>query len=219
MTSLVELFDGAGDGVAVIDAGYRIVYWNAAAKEIVGYSRDEALGHPCFDIFRGMGERGTIVCGPECSIMSCAFRGDRIHSFNLLTNHKDGRRLWLNVSTMYLSDFDGHANVVVHMFRDIDRLGRAEELLGEFLIRGLEVAAPVPLPQRIRAEQREKLTKREREVLQLVAQGLNAKDIARRLTVSEATARNHIQNILSKLGVHSRLEAALYAIEHGIAQP
>ena len=217
MTSLVELFEGAGDGVAVIDPGYRIIYWNAAAEEIVGYSRDEAVGHTCFDVFQGMGERGTIVCGPECSIMSCAFRGERIHSFNLLSSHRDGRRLWLNMSTMFLREFDGHADVVVHMFRDIDRLGRADALLGEFLIRGLEVAAPVPLPHRIQAEQREKLTKREREVLQLIAQGLSAKDIARRLTVSEATARNHIQSILNKLGVHSRLEAALYAIERGEA--
>jgi DNA-binding NarL/FixJ family response regulator len=57
------------------------------------------------------------------------------------------------------------------------------------------------------------LTVREEEVLALLGEGLSSKQIAQRLTVTEATARNHIQSILSKLGVHSRLEAALYARE------
>lgn len=213
--SLKELFAGAGDGVAVIDADYRVIYWNRSAQEILGYAPEEAVGRPCFDVFKGMADRGGIVCGPECSLLSCALRGEKIHSFNLLTQRQDGRQLWLNLSTMFMEDFEGQPNVVVHMFRDIDRLQRAQELLGEFLLRASELAAP--LPQRARGQGQEKLTKRERQVLTLLAQGLTAKEIARQLTVSEATARNHIQNVLSKLGLHSRLEAALYAIERGLA--
>jgi DNA-binding NarL/FixJ family response regulator len=60
------------------------------------------------------------------------------------------------------------------------------------------------------------LTDREREVLSLLAQGHNTRGIATALPISPSTARNHIQNILHKLHVHSRLEAVAYAFEHGL---
>src|SRR2546428_13989253 len=54
-----------------------------------------------------------------------------------------------------------------------------------------------------------KLTEREMQVLRLVAQGLSNKDIAEQLSISENTAKNHIRNILDKLHLHSRTEAAV----------
>lgn len=54
------------------------------------------------------------------------------------------------------------------------------------------------------------LTRREREVLSLLVQGADNEAIAGRLTISPQTARTHVQNLLGKLGVHSRLEAAAY---------
>ena len=63
----------------------------------------------------------------------------------------------------------------------------------------------------------ETLTKRELEVLNLVAQGFENKDIARQLVVSEATARTHVSNILGKLHLASRTQAALYALREGLA--
>ncbi len=57
-----------------------------------------------------------------------------------------------------------------------------------------------------------KLTDREMEVLGLVAQGLNNRDIARQLYISENTVKNHIRNILEKLHLHSRMEAVVYAV-------
>jgi DNA-binding NarL/FixJ family response regulator len=63
----------------------------------------------------------------------------------------------------------------------------------------------------------ERLTKREREVLRLVASGLSNEAIASRLILSLHTVRTHVQSILSKLGVHSKLEAAACARDHGLA--
>ena len=57
------------------------------------------------------------------------------------------------------------------------------------------------------------LTPREREVLKFVAEGLQNAEIAERLTVSVHTIRNHVQNILAKLGVHSKLEALAVAVK------
>ena len=60
------------------------------------------------------------------------------------------------------------------------------------------------------------LTRREREVLGLLAQGGNNDRIAQALVISPQTARTHVQNVLSKLGVHSRLEAAAFVSRSGI---
>jgi len=63
----------------------------------------------------------------------------------------------------------------------------------------------------------ESLTKRELEVLNLIAQGLENREIARQLVVSEATVRTHVSNILGKLHLASRTQAALYALREGLA--
>jgi DNA-binding NarL/FixJ family response regulator len=60
------------------------------------------------------------------------------------------------------------------------------------------------------------LTRREREVLALLAEGADNEGIARALVISPQTARTHIQNILGKLSVHSRLEAAAFVTQNGI---
>lgn len=57
-----------------------------------------------------------------------------------------------------------------------------------------------------------RLTDREMEVLQLVAEGLNNREIGQRLFISENTVKNHIRNILEKLHLHSRMEAVVYAV-------
>jgi two-component system NarL family response regulator len=61
-----------------------------------------------------------------------------------------------------------------------------------------------------------RLTEREAEVLKLLASGASTTAIAKSLFISAHTARTHVQNVLMKLGVHSRLEAAAYAVRHGL---
>ena len=60
------------------------------------------------------------------------------------------------------------------------------------------------------------LTEREIEVLRLVASGATNREIAEQLFVSEGTVKNHVSNILSRLGLRDRLQAALFAHEHGL---
>jgi DNA-binding NarL/FixJ family response regulator len=65
----------------------------------------------------------------------------------------------------------------------------------------------------------EPLTDREREVLRVLAQGMSNKEIASALFITERTARTYVSNILGKLGLASRTQAALYAVEHKLTDP
>jgi DNA-binding NarL/FixJ family response regulator len=89
---------------------------------------------------------------------------------------------------------------------------RGEVHLDPAIARQLTRALVTPKAQTVNA-----LTDREREILVLVAQGLSNQQIADVLVISERTARTHVSNILSKLGVASRTQAALLAIREGIA--
>jgi DNA-binding NarL/FixJ family response regulator len=62
----------------------------------------------------------------------------------------------------------------------------------------------------------QQLTEREREVLALLVDGASGADIAERLSISTNTVRTHVQSVLTKLQVHSRLEAATFAVRHGL---
>ena len=70
-----------------------------------------------------------------------------------------------------------------------------------------------------RTLQREDLTEREQEVLSLVAQGMSNRDIAERLVLSPKTVKTHVSNILSKLHLADRTQAAIYALRQGWVSP
>jgi DNA-binding NarL/FixJ family response regulator len=92
---------------------------------------------------------------------------------------------------------------------------------GEILIDRNELARLLPQVAREREVQRDaetilaQLTDREREILQLLGEGQRNEDIASRLFISPQTVQTHVRNILTKLGVHSMLEAFVFALRHG----
>ena len=79
------------------------------------------------------------------------------------------------------------------------------------VLQELNRPADPPAPQTAEA-----LSERELEVLTLIAEGLSNQEIADRLTISERTARNHVGNILAKLHLANRTQAALYAVRSGL---
>ncbi|TME81605.1 MAG: response regulator transcription factor [Chloroflexi bacterium] len=88
----------------------------------------------------------------------------------------------------------------------------------------LDAAVARLLAQRMRERKTkpdpvEPLTEREREVLALLGHGMSNREIGAALFITERTARTYVSNILGKLGLSSRTQAALYAVEHRIAEP
>ncbi len=82
------------------------------------------------------------------------------------------------------------------------------EMTGK-LVRGVRAAA-APAPA-------DALSPREREILQHLAKGSSNKEVARALALAESTVKIHVQHILRKLNLTSRVQAAVWAIEHGVA--
>ena len=95
---------------------------------------------------------------------------------------------------------------------------------GEVLISPAEALELAQFAEQIGREDRivaagvAELTPREREILRGLADGLSDKEIADRLFIGDKTVRNHVTNLLSKLGAESRLQALVIAIRHGMVR-
>jgi len=192
----------AGDGAFAIPADGRIVLWNRAAERILGYTAREAIGRSCCELFVGRDDSGNRLCYKGCHVMALVKMGDPVQSFDMQTRTKAGRPVWINISILTASN--GHGGpLTIHLFRDVTATKELLNLVNERL------TAPAPA-----VDSNNDLTRRELEILRLVAGGSDTKAVAERLNVSPATVRNHVQNILGKLGVHSRLQAVAYATTH-----
>ncbi|MEK7370652.1 MAG: LuxR C-terminal-related transcriptional regulator [candidate division NC10 bacterium] len=199
-TDLDQALARAGDGAFAIGGDGRIVLWNRAAERILGYLTREAIGRLCCDVFVGQDDKGNRLCYQGCHVMTLVKLGESIQNFDMRTRTKAGRPVWLNISVLVTPGDRMPYGMVIHMFRDVTASKELLALVHERL------SAPVDGDQAVNP-----LTRRELEILRLLAGGARTKILAERLHVSPATVRNHVQNIFGKMGVHSRLEAVAYA--------
>jgi DNA-binding NarL/FixJ family response regulator len=118
------------------------------------------------------------------------------------------------------------AGGVLHKSADVDEILDATRRLaaGETLFSPEELVALLRLAGQNREEDRkvraniQHLTPREMEVLKALGRGLSNKEIAQSLYISVDTERSHMMSILSKLGLHSRLQALVFAVRHGFVE-
>ncbi|MBI3456825.1 MAG: PAS domain S-box protein [Candidatus Rokubacteria bacterium] len=204
---LDTLLTNTADGVCAIDGDGKIVLWNRAAEKILGYSAREVVGRPCCEVFVGRDAAGNRLCYQGCHVMTQVKRGELVQHFDMATRTKAGKPVWLDISIVVVPGGRRELSTTVHLFRDVTAAHEIEALVRERLAQAVPQSTDGGGPAL-------ELTRRELEILRLMAGGANTRAIAERLHVSPATVRNHVQNILGKLGVHSRLEAAAYANRH-----
>lgn len=213
------------DAVYVVNERQRIVAWNGGAERLLGYSGPEVLKRHCYELIAGRAS-GAARCFADCPILKAAKRGVAPESFNVQTRTKDGRDVWVNVSIF--SCLRNGRRLLVHLLRDVTCEERRKEVL-EQILAALEMhgmndrkaanvrtaqgpaSAPDTCPTAWTS-----LTRREVEVLRLLAQGLTGKAIAGRLGVSLFTVRRHIESILQKTGMHTQAQAVAYTFRAGI---
>jgi DNA-binding NarL/FixJ family response regulator len=115
---------------------------------------------------------------------------------------------------------------VLHKSADVDaildatrRLGEGETLLSEEELIALLRLAGQNREEEVEARASiEQITPREKEVLRMLAEGLSNKEIAAKLHMSVDTERTHMMNILNKMGVHSRIQALVFAARYGLVE-
>ena len=169
----------------------RIVEWNDAAEEFSGIPASQVGGRECWEVVRGRDARGGLVCHRGCSIARLAREGWPVRCTDLHVDLPSGVDR-MTVSTIVVGT--GDDAVVLHPMQ------------------------PAPaVPERAQPASRPpELSPRQREILELLTQGVRAKEIAARLGLSVPTVRNHIYALLRRLEVGSQLEAVARARELGL---
>ncbi len=221
MEPLLQMLAKSGDGAFIINQKQRIIFWNEAAQKLLGFTPAEVIGRTCYEFLRGCDDKGRPVCGQGCPVVTLAVNNQAVTNYDVAMHTKTGVPLWVNVSILTSSFNEAAEPIVIHLFRDVTTRKQNEQFIHHFLnaAKQLQEAAAAIPPLTLIEPFAEALTEREHEVLGLLAQGLNTHQIANTLSISSATVRNHVQNILTKLQVHSRLEAVAYALEHGLLNP
>lgn len=194
--------------VYTVDTSGRIVSWSEAAEALLGWKRDDVLGRFCYELLRGEDTFGNRYCVARCPIRCAVGAGVEPEPFVVLVRSTDGEQVARIRVCALPEPGPGYTNLV-----HIVERGGEEEVRS--LVTTLRAAArrgrsgpPAPPASN-------PLTRREQEIVQLLSDGLPPSRIASSLTLSRATVRNHIQNILRKLDVHGQVEAVAVAFRSG----
>ena len=107
------LFDTISHGIFTIDAGGRITSFNRMAEGLMGYSREEVLGRPCYEVFQ------ADICMTDCPLKRSIQTRERTEDREVTVVTKTGARLPIAISTAALVSEDGIVHGGVEMFRDL----------------------------------------------------------------------------------------------------
>ena len=162
---------------------------------------------------------GCVVCRRGCLPFTAGRRGELVPSFDAQMRTANGFPLWVNVTiiAMPTNESSSDPDVVIHFFREVEAKKRAETFAKD--VAGWVRQLRLDIPESVASGGGPcgvGLTEREIQVLRQLSHGADTETIAKQLVIDRSTVRNHIQRILHKLGVHSRLEAVTYAREHGL---
>ncbi|MBI3952988.1 MAG: PAS domain-containing protein [Chloroflexi bacterium] len=204
------------DGVFAVDARQRIIHWGASAQAILGHAPEDVLGRPCYEVMRGVDAGNFRFCRRSCPIMANALRGRPTPNYDVCTHTQSGVPVWVNMTILVPEGPAPKASYVVHLFRDVTERQRLQQAAQRAIADLREFITETPAEERasLPATPVPALTQREFQVLRLLACGVGTQRIAATLEVSPITARNHITNLVAKLGVENRLQAVVYASQH-----
>ncbi len=211
------LVDGTADAAYALDPNGAIIAWNTAASDLFGIDENSAIGRACSELTNGIDECGR-ECSENCAVLKRAANHDPLKSYDIKIKGSAGEK-WCNASVVILDSSAYDQPCTLHIIRPADVQKRLELLIKDFVV--AETSLPAVNLQEIMTRSNSPtgsadLTTREREILGLLSNGKKTTEIAEKLFISKATANNHIQHILKKLGAHTRLEAIRRAEQAGL---
>lgn len=198
-----------------MDVMDRIVLWNRGCEQLLGRPADSVLGRRCADVLCGRDANGNVYCVRNCpvSLQAREMPHDPVNTFPLrVRTPREGMKS-IRVSVFHIASQRPTLATLVHVLReDGSAISELETRLGEAARRGVVPSAPKGNGEGNGAT----LTPREQDILRCLAEAVPTAGIAERLDISPVTVRNHTQRILQKLGVHSKLQAVVYAYRHDL---
>jgi PAS domain S-box-containing protein len=208
----LDIVAGTADAAFGTDEGGRIVLWNKAAEKLLGFPAARVLGKPCHEILCGCDVFENRFCDEDCAVQRMVRRQEAVRHFEMTVRKASGDRIAASFSMVMVPGARPGRYTLIHLFQPVERRTEAEDLVRRILAASPSPAVPLataePRPPRAAVA----LTAREIEILRLLADGTSTRQIADSLFISVATARTHIQHILDKLEVHSKLEAVAVAL-------
>ena len=200
----------SGEAVFAIDSSDRIILWNKKCEELLGRPARSVLGKRCYDVVGGRDVHGNIYCYRNCPVAYQAREKPKetVQRFQLSVEGDGGRR-WLEVSLFAIPSYHPALSTVVHVIRKGKKESALERRL-EALVQTREPLWPMTTKGGVPTD----LTGREKEILRCLAEGLSTAEVARKCFIAPVTVRNHIQGILHKLDVHTKLAAVVFAYQH-----
>lgn len=215
MPTFPDLIAHAVEAVVAIDGEQRVILWNQACEQLTGIPAVAALGENCNDVLQGRDTHGRPLCRSNCPLCELSKGGPPPAQLPMRITHADGKSLQINVGTMLIPSSRQNQWNVVHVMRRGREYAAGERKPGDNgKFEGTELWASdhaQTTPCQIAASL---LTSRERQVLRLLAEGAGVMPMSDQLHISVTTVRNHIQRLMAKLEVHSRIEAVAYAHRH-----
>ena len=193
----LQMWERPGVPTWGIGSDMTIRFLNRRAEEILGMTSAEAKGKPCHEVVKGLDGALAPFCCKDCPIFAASQSGTELEPETLLLG-ENGSPKWAQVLPIVVEAPDDSGSILIESAVDVDRWARIEGYIKKVAAR-----------DRVRfVGEEQKLTRREREILGLLAEGFVQADIASRLHVHYTTVRTHVQRILAKLGVHS-IQAAV----------
>ena len=208
MNTLGQVFAQSTDAVFGIDEGGRIRFVNSQFERLLGHSRNRLCGSRCAEVLCGTDMHGQSFCGEHCPIPKTVGSHSSVSDFDLIVKRADDEPVLVNIGSFYTPQRLQQAGQVSVFFS----LRRVDP---KRLLQRLSIA-PTEAPVRKGIRGRDNLTSRETEVLGLATRGMKTAQIAGGLCVSTQTVRTHFKNIYQKIGVHSRTEAVVFALQQGL---
>src|SRR5512146_1421424 len=209
----IDLLSKSGEAAFAIDASDRVVYWHKGCEELLGYEAQKVLGKLCFEVMAGRDEHGNVYCFKNCPVAHQARHNedDPVQPFILTVKDKQGAPRKLTVSMFAVPAVRPSLSAVVHVVREN---GAPASPLEKTLAKQAAIAPPARWPLLTTEGQPVELTTREKEILRCLAEGYSTSAIAEKLFIAPVTVRNHVQSILQKLDVHTKLAAVVFAYRH-----
>jgi DNA-binding CsgD family transcriptional regulator len=212
----LELIARTGGAAFATDEQGRIVIWNRAAEQLLHFPASRVLGKPCHDVLCGFDVFGNRYCDNPCALIHMVRRREPVRHFELEIRRESGEALAASFSIVVIPGQKPNQFTAIHFLQPVDRHKDVDTLIRRILAespapvvdsssaKDAPAASPVPL------------TARELQILRLLADGISTREIADSLFISVTTTRNHVQSVLRKLDVHSKLEAVSLALRRRI---